>query len=74
MTEEPFLPRRPLGKTGLEVTELCIGCALLGNMPETFGYAVNEEKALATIRTFFASPINFIDTAASYWQARQIEI
>ena len=66
MIEEPFLPRRPLGKTGLEVTALCIGCAPLGNMPETFGYAVNEEKALATIRTFFASPINFIDTAASY--------
>ena len=66
MTEESFLLRRPLGKTGLEVTALCIGCAPLGNMPETFGYAVNEEKALATIRTFFAGPINFIDTAASY--------
>ncbi len=53
MIEEPFLPRRPLGKTGLEVTALCIGCAPLGNMPETFGYAVNEEKALATISNFF---------------------
>jgi D-threo-aldose 1-dehydrogenase len=66
MAEEVFLPRRPLGKTGLEVTPLCVGCAPLGNMAETFGYAVNEEQALATIRTIFASPINFVDTAASY--------
>jgi D-threo-aldose 1-dehydrogenase len=35
-------------------------------MPETFGYTVSEEQALATIRTLFASSINFIDTAASY--------
>jgi D-threo-aldose 1-dehydrogenase len=66
MTEEAFFPRRPLGKTGLGVTSLCIGCAPLGNMAETFGYTVNEEQALATIRTIFDGPINFIDTAASY--------
>jgi D-threo-aldose 1-dehydrogenase len=35
-------------------------------MPETFSYAVKEEQALATIRTIFAGPINFVDTAASY--------
>jgi D-threo-aldose 1-dehydrogenase len=66
MTEEAFFRRRRLGKTELEVTQLCIGCAPLGNMAETFGYAVNEEQALATIRTIFAGPINFLDTAASY--------
>jgi D-threo-aldose 1-dehydrogenase len=57
---------RPYGETGLEVTPLCIGCAPLGNMPDTFAYSVSEEDALATIRAFFASPINFLDTAASY--------
>jgi D-threo-aldose 1-dehydrogenase len=35
-------------------------------MPETFAYSVAEEQALATIQAIFASPINFIDTAASY--------
>jgi len=35
-------------------------------MPETFGYAVPEAQALATIRAVFASPINFLDTAAAY--------
>jgi D-threo-aldose 1-dehydrogenase len=57
---------RPLGSTGLQVTPICIGAAPLGNMPETFAYEVPEERALTTIRAFFASPLNFLDTAASY--------
>ncbi|MEP7356609.1 MAG: aldo/keto reductase [Anaerolineales bacterium] len=60
------LPRRPYGQTGLEVTAICIGCAPLGDMPETFQYAVPEEQALETLRAVFRSPINFLDTAASY--------
>src|ERR1051326_8501381 len=62
----PILSRQPLGATGLEVTPLCIGCAPLGNMPETFAYTVAEEQALNTLRAIFAGPINFVDTAASY--------
>jgi D-threo-aldose 1-dehydrogenase len=60
------LARRPLGSSGLQVTPICIGTAPLGSMPETFAYSVPEERALATIRAFFASPFNFLDTAASY--------
>lgn len=61
-----FLPLRPLGRTGLEVTALAVGCAPLASMPKTFGYAVSVEQALATLRAVFSSPINFLDTAASY--------
>ncbi|MBX6762544.1 MAG: aldo/keto reductase [Rubrobacteraceae bacterium] len=57
---------RELGRTGLRVTPLCYGCAPLGSMPETFGYGVSEEQALATLREIFRGPVNFIDTAASY--------
>src|SRR5437867_2501005 len=60
------LALRPLGSTGLQVTPICIGTAPLGSMPQTFAYEVPEERALATIRTFFAGPLNFLDTAASY--------
>src|SRR5579884_1554571 len=60
------LALRPLGFTGLQVTPICIGAAPLGNMPETFAYEVPEERALATLRAFFAGPLNFLDTAASY--------
>jgi D-threo-aldose 1-dehydrogenase len=60
------LPRRTLGRTGLEVSVVCAGCAPLGDMPEAFGYRVPEEQALATLRALFRSPITFLDTAAAY--------
>lgn len=66
VSSAPTLPRRPLGSTGLLVTPLCLGCASLGSMPETFGYGVAEEQALTTLRLAFRGPINFLDSAASY--------
>jgi D-threo-aldose 1-dehydrogenase len=58
--------RRSLGGTGLSVSPVCLGCAPLGDMPETFDYRVGEEQARETLRAVFESPINFLDTAASY--------
>ncbi len=66
MTTPVDLPRRPFGRTGFHVTPLCIGCAPLGDMPETFAYSVAEEHAVATLAEAFRSPINFLDTAAAY--------
>ena len=60
------LPHVPFGPTDLRVTSLCVGCAPLGDMPETFAYSVSEASALATLRAAFGGPINFIDTAAAY--------
>ncbi len=60
------LPKRPFGQTDLLVTSLCLGCAELGDMRATFAYTVSEEQALATLRSAFQAPINFLDTAASY--------
>ncbi len=61
-----LLAQRPLGNTRLLVTPLCVGCAQLGDMPETFAFSVSEERALDTLRSAFSSPINFLDTAAAY--------
>ncbi len=58
--------RRTLGSTGLSVSPVCVGCAPLGDMPETFDYRVGEERARETLRAVFESPINFLDTAAAY--------
>src|SRR5262249_6670309 len=60
------LSLRPFGQTDLRVTPLCVGCAPLGDMPETFAYSVAEDSALATLRAAFGGPINFMDTAAAY--------
>jgi D-threo-aldose 1-dehydrogenase len=60
------LPLRDLGRTGLRVPPICIGGAALGDMPETFAYSVDTDRALATIRAIFDGPIPFLDTAAAY--------
>lgn len=60
------LPLRRFGHTELQVSPVCVGSGPLGNMPQTFGYEVPETQALATVRAVFHSPINFLDTAASY--------
>jgi D-threo-aldose 1-dehydrogenase len=43
-----------------------VGCAEIGDMLDTFAYSVPEDRALEMLHAAFASPINFIDTAASY--------
>lgn len=43
-----------------------MGCAPLGDMPETFEYSVDRERAHQTLKAVFSSQINFLDTAASY--------
>ena len=60
------LPRRPLGRTGLDVTPVCVGGGPLGSMPENFGYDVSAERGIATARRVLDGRINFIDTAAGY--------
>jgi D-threo-aldose 1-dehydrogenase len=60
------LERRPLGRTGLEVTPVCLGCGVLGGMPGVFGYDVPAEQGVATVRAVLSSPVNFLDTSAGY--------
>ena len=38
----------------------------MGDMPETFEYGVDEDRAFQTLEAVFESPVNFLDTAASY--------
>lgn len=61
---------RQLGTTGLWVTNLCIGTAALGSMPNVYAYEVDKERALETLRRVFASAITFVDTAPSYGAGR----
>jgi D-threo-aldose 1-dehydrogenase len=58
--------RRPLGRTGLDVSPVCIGTSPLASMPALYGYEVAEERAEATILATFRGPFNFIDTSNNY--------
>lgn len=57
------MQKRILGKTGLEVSALGLGC-----MGLSFGYgqAINEQDAVKLIQTAFENGITFFDTAEAY--------
>ena len=56
------LERVPLGRTGLEVTRVSLGCAPLGGLYSDIG----DEQATQVVRTAIDAGINFLDTAALY--------
>ncbi len=55
-----------LGRTNLQVSRICFGTSSLGDMPDTYGYSVDEERARATVRAIFDGPVNFLDTSRLY--------
>ena len=59
-----------LGRTNLRVTPICFGTSGLGDMPGTYGYGVDEERALATVRAILEGPVNFLDTSRAYGMGR----
>ena len=56
--EKP-LPKRKLGKTGLEVTIAGLGCFYLGNLQD-------DDRATGIVRRAFELGVNYFDTAPSY--------
>src|SRR5579862_1833388 len=62
-----------LGRTDLMVTAVCFGTSGLGDMPDTYGYGVDEARARATIHAIFDGPANFLDTARNYGLGRSEE-
>lgn len=59
-----------LGRTDLLVSRLCFGTSGLGDMPDTYGYGVDEVLAHATVRAILAGPVNFLDTSRNYGVGR----
>ncbi len=62
--------RVPLGRTGLQVSRICIGTSPLASMPQLYGYAVDLPRALETLRAVWSSPFNFVDTSNGYGDGR----
>jgi D-threo-aldose 1-dehydrogenase len=60
------MKKNSIGETGVEVTPIMFGTSGLGNMPDTYGYEVGEERALETIRAIFDGPVNCLDTSNNY--------
>jgi D-threo-aldose 1-dehydrogenase len=66
------LGARPLGATGLSVTNLAFGTGALGSMPEVFGYRVERGVALETLREVFAGPVSLVDTSNGYGDSERL--
>jgi aryl-alcohol dehydrogenase-like predicted oxidoreductase len=58
---------RSLGRTGVQVSALCLGCM-------NFGFPTPEEESLTIIDTALDRGINFLDTANVYNRGRSEEI
>lgn len=62
-----------IGKTGLSVPVIGFGTSGLGDMPDTYGYSVDAERARATVRAILESPAPFIDSSRNYGFGRSEE-
>jgi D-threo-aldose 1-dehydrogenase len=65
---------RNLGRTGIRVTELCFGTSPLANLPGLYGYDVDEDRAVATVRAALESPVRFLDTSNGYGRDGESEL
>lgn len=57
-------------RVGLAIPTLCLGTSALGDMPDTYGYGVDEARARATLDAIFDGPIGFLDTSRNYGMGR----
>jgi D-threo-aldose 1-dehydrogenase len=59
-----------VGKSGVAVPPIGFGATALADMPDTYGYSVGEDRALATIRAILDQPHGLIDTSRNYGLGR----
>ncbi len=62
-----------LGRTNLFVSNIGFGTTSLADMPDTYGYSVDAERAKDTIRAIFDGPANILDTSRIYGFGRSEE-
>ncbi|NMD06419.1 MAG: aldo/keto reductase [Phyllobacteriaceae bacterium] len=62
-----------LPRSGLSIPDLCFGTSGIGSMPDTYGYAVDEARARATLDAIFDGPVAFLDTSRNYGMGRSEE-
>jgi 1-deoxyxylulose-5-phosphate synthase len=73
ISTEDTLETRPLGRTGLELTRIGLGCGNFGGVgsaPQFFGQGESEEEAFALLDAADELGINFLDTADAYGGGR----
>lgn len=70
------MERRQLGRSGIEVTRLILGCANFGGIgsdPRTWGKGTPEDEAFAIMDAAWAAGVRTFDSASSYGGGRSEE-
>ncbi len=67
------MKKSQIAKTDLWVTPVCFGASGLSNMPDTYGYEVDEARARQTLHAIFDGQANFLDTSNNYGFGRSEE-
>ncbi|HEX9167991.1 MAG TPA: aldo/keto reductase, partial [Roseiarcus sp.] len=62
-----------VGQTDLMLSAIGFGTSGLGDMPDTYGYGVDVDRAKATLLAIFGGPANLIDTSRLYGMGRSEE-
>lgn len=62
-----------IGQTGLRLSAVGFGTSALGDMPDTYGYGVDEARARATLELIFEGPATWLDTSRNYGMGRSEE-
>src|SRR3954452_21663296 len=65
----PAMELRPLGRTGVKVSPLCLGAMMFGDWGET-----DHDKSVRIIHRALDAGINFVDTADVYSRGESEEI
>ncbi|TVY82738.1 putative aryl-alcohol dehydrogenase [Lachnellula suecica] len=63
-----------LGKSGLKVSRICVGCMSYGDPRGRLAWAIPEEDALPILNAAYEANINFFDTANGYSNGTSEEI
>lgn len=67
------MEQREIRSSGVKLTPICFGTSALGDMPETYGYTVAEDRAKATVGAILDGPVNCLDTSRNYGFGRSEE-
>ncbi len=62
-----------MGGSGIAVPRICFGTSALGDMPNTYGYRVDEKRGIATVRAILEGTPAFLDTGRNYGMGRSEE-
>jgi len=63
-----------LGRTGLHVSKICLGCMTYGKPTERWQWALDEEQSRPFIKQALELGINFFDTADVYSNGKSEEV